>query len=233
MQTTITSSSSSSNNNNNSGGGGASSGKIPTDVMTDNNLLSQLKLIRRNSKSRHSVCAFYKFLPPTPPLDIDCLVTIIFCSKLAKDPNGGPFIPKSVLLEQRVSVSLPSGCNYLSAMSVIEERAVAILDEAKSKAGGAREICIGKLWRTELLMEREAEGGNGSVELSDAVWDNALLKLERDGDKWGIIVAFYKPQVAKKKHQRPCGSPIINALLFSRMHVAKYPHGNFKDVGAE
>lgn len=97
----------------------------------------------------------------------------------------------------------------MSAMSVIEERAVAILDEAKSKAGGAREICIGKLWRTEILMERKADGENGTVELSDAVWDNALLKLERDGDKWGIIVAFYKPQVAKKKHQRPCGRCVV------------------------
>ncbi|KAI6907725.1 hypothetical protein KC318_g3695 [Hortaea werneckii] len=205
MQTMITSSSSNSNNS----GGGSSSGKIPTDVMTDNILLNQLKLVRRNSKSRHSVCAFYKTLPPTPPPGIDCLVTIIFCSKLGKDPNGGPFVPKSVLLEQRVPVSLPSGCDYLHAMGVIEERAVVILDGAKDKAGGAQEICIGKLWRTEILRGRKADGENRSVELSEGVWDNALMKLEKDGDKWEIIVAFHKPQVAKKKRQRPRGRCVL------------------------
>ncbi|KAI6817968.1 hypothetical protein KC340_g7530 [Hortaea werneckii] len=196
MHTTITSSSSSNNS-----GGGASSGKISTDVMTDDNLLNQLKLVRRNSKSRHSVCAFYKTLPPTPPPDIDCFVTIIFCSKLGREPNGGPFIPKNVVLEQSVPVSLPSECDDLSAMGVIEERALVILDEAKSKARGAQEICIGKLWRTEILMEREAGAGNGGVELSNTVWDNALMKLGNNGDKWEVIVAFHKPQVTKKKRQ--------------------------------
>ncbi|KAI7214617.1 hypothetical protein KC333_g5938 [Hortaea werneckii] len=209
MQTTITSSSSSSSSSSNNSGGGASSGKIPTDVMTDNNLLSQLKLVRRNSKSRHSICAFYKTLPPTPPPDIDCFVTIIFCSELGRKPNAGPFIPKNVVLEQRVLVSLPSECDYLSAMGVIEERAVVILAEAKSRARGAQEICIGKLWRTEILMERGADGENGSVELSEAIWGNALMKLEKDGDKWEIIVAFHKPQVAKKKRQRPRGKCVL------------------------
>lgn len=204
MQITITTSGGS-----NSSGGGGSSGKSPINIMKDNNLLSQLKFVRRESKSRHSVCAFYKTLPPTPPPDIDCFVTIIFCSKLGKDPHGGPSIPKSVLLEQRVLVSLPPGCNYLTTMGVIEERAASILDEAKAKAGGAQGICIGKLCRTEILMERKADGGDGSVELSDAVWDNALLKLERDGDKWEIIVAFHKPQVAQKKRQRPRGRCVV------------------------
>lgn len=198
IQTTITSSSNSS-----------SSGKLTTDVMTDNNLLNQLKLVHRNSNSRHSVCAFYKTLPPTPPTDIDCFVTFIFCSNLGKDPDRDPFMPKGVLLQQRVIVSLPYGCNYLSAMGVIEERAVIILDEAKSKAGGAQEICIGRLWRTEILIEKKADRGTGSVELSEAVWDNALVKLETDRDEWEIIVAFYKPQVAKKKRQSPCGRCIV------------------------
>ncbi|KAI7091834.1 hypothetical protein KC356_g142 [Hortaea werneckii] len=184
------------------GGGG---GKIITDLMTDNNLLNQLKLVHRTSTSRHSVCTFYKTLPPTPAPEIDCFVSIIFCSRLDKDPDGGYFDLKSILLEQRLLVGLPPGCNYWKAMGVIEARAMAILDKGKSKPGGANDVCMGKLWRTEILLGREADGWSGDVEISDAIWDDTLMKLEKDGDKCEIVVVFHEPQVPKKKHQRPRG----------------------------
>lgn len=82
---------------------------------------------------------------------------------------------------------------------------MAILDEAKCKPGGASDVRIGKLWRTEILLGREADGWRGDVELSDAIWDDTLMKLGKDGDKWEIVVVFHEPQVAKKKRQKPRG----------------------------
>ncbi|KAI7506200.1 hypothetical protein KC367_g124 [Hortaea werneckii] len=122
--------------------------------MTDNKLLNQLKLVHRTSKSRHSVCTFYKTLPPTPAPEIEC------------------FHPTR------------------AETTVVEARAMAILDEAKCKPGGASDVRIGKLWRTEILLGREADGWRGDVELSDAIWDDTLMKLGKDGDKWEIVVVL-------------------------------------------
>lgn len=171
--------------------------------MTDNNLLNQLKLVHRNSKSRHSVCTSHKSLPPTPAPEIDCFVSIIFCSRLDMDPGGGYFDLKRILLEQRLLVGLPPECNYWRAMGVIEARATAILDEAKSTPGAANDICIGKLWRTEILLGRGADGCTGDVELSDAIWDDTVMKLGKDVGRWEIVMVFHEPQVAKKMRQRP------------------------------
>lgn len=82
-------------------------------------------------------------------------------------------------------------------MGVIEARATAILDEVKSKPGAANHICIGKLWRTDILLGRDADGWSGDIELSDGIWDDTLMKLGKDGDKWEIVMVFHEPHLAK------------------------------------